>query len=122
MVARGYYVIAHDARFFGTSSSGDDALPFDGGLTFASDAIKVLDALSVIKAVFICQVRLSRAPPLLIDSTEGSDGCLRWPVHGRHDWHARRCAFPRACLGPHHVQHPHGGGSTSRSRGDACRT
>ena len=56
LVERGYCVITHDARFFGTSSKGDDALAgFAGGPTFAADAIKILDACGVERAAFICQ-------------------------------------------------------------------
>lgn len=43
-------------RFFGASSKGDEALRgFTGGLTFAADAIAVLDAIGVAQATFICQ-------------------------------------------------------------------
>lgn len=43
-------------RFFGASSKGEEALKgFTGGLTFATDAVAVLDAVGVGQATFICQ-------------------------------------------------------------------
>ena len=56
LVDRGYFVISHDARCFGISSKGPDAMEgFEGGVTFVADAIAILDELKVAKAAFVCQ-------------------------------------------------------------------